>query len=256
MRAVTIISDFGIKDHYVALLKGAILKHHSDIHLIDVSHQVDTYDIRQASYFIKSIYNSFPEGTINIVAVNNFYRHNYEILCFEYKDRFFIGPNNGIFSLAFDSINEEAIYRIVIDDADQNLFELIGHGVSLICKGMSITEVGPPLNQFDKKLEVQPVITDNEIRATITHIDKFDNIVLNVHREYFEFIRKDRRFEIYFKYFDPATSINKSYSAVPVGEVVCLFNSSNYLEIAINMGKAASLLDLRRDETIQIKFLD
>ena len=144
----------------------------------------------------------------------------------------------------------------MIDDAEQNLFELIGHGVSLICKGMSITEVGPPLNQFDKKLEVQPVITDNEIRATITHIDKFDNIILNVHREYFEYIRKDRRFEIYFKYFDPATSINKSYSAVPVGEVVCLFNSSNYLEIAINMGKAASLLDLRRDETIQIKFLD
>lgn len=256
MRAVTIISDFGIKDHYVALLKGAILKHHSDLHLIDVSHQVDTYDIRQASYFIKSIHNSFPKGTINIVAVNNYYRHNYEILCFEYKDRFFIGPNNGIFSLAFDAINEEAIYRIVIDDAEQNLFELIGHGVSLICKGMSITEVGPPLNQFDKKLEVQPVITDNEIRATITHIDKFDNIILNVHREYFEYIRKDRRFEIYFKYFDPATSINKSYSAVPVGEVVCLFNSSNYLEIAINMGKAASLLDLRRDETIQIKFLD
>jgi len=242
MRAVTIISDFGIKDHYVALLKGAILKHHSDLHLIDVSHQVDTYDIRQASYFIKSIYNSFPEGTINIVA--------------EYKDRFFIGPNNGIFSLAFDSINEEAIYRIVIDEAEQNLFELIGHGVSLICKGMSITEVGPPLNRFEKKLEIQPVITDNEIRATITHIDKFDNIILNVHREYFEYIRKDRQFEIYFKFFDPARSINKSYSAVPVGEVVCLFNSSNYLEIAINLGKAASLLDLRRDETIQIKFLD
>ena len=254
-RAVTIISDFGIKDHYTALLKGAMLKHHSSMQIIDVSHHVDTHDIRQAAYFLKAIHKKFPVGTIHIIAVNNYYRQDFEIICFEYKERFYIGPNNGVFSLAFDSVNEEEIYKIVLDEDDENLFDLIGHGVSLICKGMSITEVGPPLNHYDKKLEVQPVITENEIRATIIHIDKYDNIILNVHREFFLHMKRDRKFEIYFKYFDPATTINTTYSEVPVGEVVCLFNSANYLEIAINMGKAASLLDLHKDETIQIKFL-
>ena len=255
MRAVTIISDFGIKDHYAAQLKGAILTHHAGLQIIDVSHQVDTHDIRQAAYFLKAIHKKFPVGTIHIVAVNNYYKHDYEIICFEYKKHFFIGPNNGVFSLAFDSVDEEHIYKILLDEDEKNLFNLIGHGVGLISKGLSITEVGPPLNHYDKKIEVQPVITDDEIRATIIHVDKYENIILNIHREYFEYVQKGRKFEIYFKYFDPATAIKKTYSAVPVGEVVCLFNSANYLEIAINMGKAASLLDLHKDETIQIKFL-
>ena len=61
-------------------------------------------------------------------------------------------------------------------------------------------------------------------------------------------------FEIYFKYYNPISKISDTYSEVPIGEVLCLFNSANYLEIAINMGKAASQLDLYKDETIQIKF--
>lgn len=255
MRAVTIISDFGIKDHYVALLKAAMLSHHSELQLIDISHQVDTYDIRQASYYLKATYKKFPPGTIHVVAVNNYYKRDFEIICFEYKNQFYIGPNNGVFSLTFDSVDESEIYRIVLDGERQDLFELISHGVSLICKGMSITEVGPPLNHYEKKLDVQPVITSDEIRATIIHIDKFENVILNVHREFFEHIRKGRNIEIYFKFSNPATKISQTYSEVPVGDVVCLFNSANYLEIAINMGKASTQLDLLKDETVQIKFV-
>lgn len=255
MRAVTIISDFGIKDHYTALLKAAILSHHSELQLIDISHQVDTYDIRQASYYLKATHKKFPPGTIHVVAVNNYYRQDFEIICFEYKGQFYIGPNNGVFSLTFDSVDESEIYKIALDEEQQDLFELIGHGVGLISKGLSITEVGPPLNYYEKKLDVQPVITSDEIRATIIHIDKFENVILNVNREFFEHFRKDRKIEIYFKFTNPATAISKTYSEVPVGDVVCLFNSANYLEIAINMGKASTQLDLLKDETVQIKFV-
>ncbi len=255
IRAVTLISDFGIQDHYTALLKGAILSQHSTLQFIDVSHQVATHDIRQAAYFLKAIYRQYPPGTIHVTAVNNFYTKNFEIICFEHKEQFFIGPNNGIFSLAFDSLDETAIYKIFLDEEAPSLFELIAHGVGLISKGLSITEVGPPLNYFDKKLDIQPVTTDNEVRATITHIDKYENVILNVHKEFFEHIRKNRPIEIYFKHTNPVTTISENYSDVPIGEVMCLFNSVNYLEIAINLGRAASQLDLQKDETIQIKFL-
>lgn len=256
MQTVTIISDFGIKDHYAALLKGAILSHHKDIQFIDVSHQVDTHDIRHAAYITKAIDRKFPDGTIHIVAVNNYYTRNFEILCFEYKNQFYIGPNNGIFSLAFDSVDETQIYKILVDESEgHDLFKLIAHGVSLISKGLSITEVGPPLNQYDKKLDVQPVVTDNEIRATIVHIDKFENVVLNVNREFFEHFRNGRNIEIYFKFQQPIKRIHKTYSDVSAGEVVCLFNSANLLEIGINMGRAATQLDLLKDETIPIRFI-
>lgn len=216
---------------------------------------MDTHDIRQASYFLKAIYRKFPPGTIHVVAVNNYYQPDFEIICFEHKEQFYVGPNNGIFSLTFDTLDESAIYKIVLDEESPSLFDLIAHGVGLISKGLSITEVGPPLNFLEKKLDVQPVSTDNEIRATITHIDKYDNVILNVHREFFEHFRKNRPIEIYFKYNNPVKKISKSYSEVPIGDVICLFNSANHLEIAINMGKAATQLDLQKDETVQLKFL-
>lgn len=255
MRAVTLISDFGTKDHYSALLKGAILAQDNNLQFVDVSHEVDTHDIRQAAYFLKAIFRKFPAGTIHVVAVNNYYQPDFEIICFQHKEQFYIGPNNGVFSLTFDTLEESAIYKIMLDEEGANLFDLISHGVGLISKGLSITEVGPPLNYLDKKLDVQPVSTDNEIRATITHVDKYDNVILNVHREFFQHFRKNRAIEIYFKYNNPVTTISKTYSEVPIGDVVCLFNSANYLEIAINMGKAATQLDLQKDETVQIKFL-
>ncbi len=256
MKLVTLISDFGTKDHYAALLKGRILTHSSNAQIIDVTHEIDTHDIRQAAYILNAICKKFPKGTIHIVAVNNYYDPKFEIILFEYKDQYYLGPNNGIFSLAFDSIDESQVYKVILDESEQDLFNLIAHGVSLIAQDMSITEVGPPLHQFEKKIDIQPVINNDEIRATIIHIDKFDNVIVNVHKEFFEYIRKDRPFEIFFKYYNPVKKISETYSDAPIGEVLCLFNSANYLEIAINMGKAASQLDLIKDETIQIKFYD
>lgn len=254
MRAVTIISDFGIQDHYAGLLKAAILTQHSQLHLIDITHQVDTHDIRQAGYILRTISKKFPAQSVHVVAVNNYYNSPFEVICFEYKDQFYIGPNNGVFSLAFDSIDESQVYKIHFDEEDQDFFQLVAHGVGLICKGMSITEVGPPLNMLEKKLDVQPVITDSEIRATIIHVDKFENVILNVTKEYFEYQCRGRQFEIFFKYENPITRISDNYADVSVGDVLCFFNSGGYMELAINMGKAASQLDLIKDETIQIKF--
>jgi len=256
MQIVTIISDFGSRDHYSSLLKGSILNLNSDLNIVDITHECDTHDIRQAAYLLKAIHKTFPKGTIHVVAVNNYYDPNFEIISFEYKGNYYIGPNNGVFSLSFDSINEDDVYKVLTDEESNDLFGLIAHGVSLISQKMSITEVGPPLNNFEKKLDIQPVITNDEIRATIVHIDKFENVILNVHREFFEHIKKNRKFEIFFKYYNPITEISNVYSDVPVGEAVCLFNSAHYLEIAINMGKAASQLDLAKDETIQIRFVN
>ncbi len=254
MQVVTIISDFGTKDQYVALLKGAILRQQVAVQFIDVTHQVDTHDIRQAAYFLKGFRNKFPKGTIHIVAVHNYYDKEFEIICVEHKGNYYIGPNNGVFSLAFDSIDETHIYKIIYDGYHQDLFELIAHGVGLIASGLSVTEVGVPLNTFEKRIDVHPVMNDDEIRATIIHVDKFENVVLNVNRDFFEQIRKGRQIEIFFKFKNPVTEISESYSEVPVGDVLCLFNATGFLEIAINMGKAASQLDLMKDETIQIKF--
>ncbi len=255
MRIVTIISDFGNEDHYAALLKGEILSNSNDVQIIDISHKVDTHDIRQAAYFLSASWRSFPEKTIHIVAVHNYYDIDFEIIVFEHKKHYFIGPNNGIFTLVFDSMLDKEIALIENDEANRNLFNTFAYGVELITRDLPINDMGRILTNIQTKIDIQPVITNSEIRATIIHIDKFENVILNVHREFFEYVRKGRDFEIYFKFTNPITSISGNYSDVPIGDVLCLFNSANYMEIAINMGKASTLLDLYKDETIQIHFV-
>ena len=80
MQLVTIISDFGTKDYYAALLKAHILQLNSDIQIIDITHEIDTHDIRQAAYVLNATAKSFPEGTIHVVAVNNYYDRNFEFV--------------------------------------------------------------------------------------------------------------------------------------------------------------------------------
>ncbi len=254
MQLVTLISDFGLQDHYCALLKARILNLHQDIQFIDITHQVSTHDIRQAAYHLRAVSKKFPPCTVHVVSVHNYYSQDPEIICFRYNEQYYIGPNNGIFSLCFDSVDETQIYKIAYDEGADNIFSLVAHGISLIAQKMSITEVGPPLQHYNKRIEVQPVTTENEIRATIIHVDKFENVILNVHREFFEYKCKGRDFEIFFKYYNPVTQISQSYSDVAIGEVLCLFNAAHQMELSINMGKAASQLDLLKDETIQIKF--
>jgi S-adenosylmethionine hydrolase len=78
--------------------------------------------------------------------------------------------------------------------------------------------------------------------------------MVNIKKDLFDKLRKGRNFSIFFKRFDPIKRISEHYHDVPIGDTLCLFNSSGYLEIAINMGKASSLLGLKIDESIQIDF--
>jgi S-adenosylmethionine hydrolase len=89
----------------------------------------------------------------------------------------------------------------------------------------------------------------------VQYIDHFENVILNIDRHTFEKISAGRGFQLFFKRRnDPITRLHTFYHEVPEGERVCRFNDSGYLEIAINRGKAASLLGLRIQDAVQIQF--
>ncbi|MBK9042190.1 MAG: SAM-dependent chlorinase/fluorinase [Saprospiraceae bacterium] len=97
-------------------------------------------------------------------------------------------------------------------------------------------------------------MTNSQIRATIIYVDHYDNVIINLRKEDFEKIRQDRKFEIYYKQHDPINYLSRNYGDVAIGDPVAFFNSSGYLELAINMGKASSVFNLHRNENIQINF--
>ena len=254
MPIVTLTSDFGLDDYYVALIKGAMLCQNQNLNIVDITHNVNNYDIVQGAFVLKNAYSSFPKETIHILSVNNFYNKKYCFLAVRFDDHYFIGPDNGIFSLLFNEKPGD-IYELEYNEkSDFPLKEIFSKAVGHISNAMPFNEIGIKVDEIEERISFQPVINKSQIRGTVIHIDHYENVVVNITKELFEQVSEKRKFSVYFKRSNPIQKISNNYSDVAVGERLCFFNSARCLEIAINMGKASSMLGLNIDDSVQIDF--
>jgi len=254
MQIVSLTTDYGYKDFYAAELKASLLSAKKDFNIIDISHDIDHFDIVQASFFLQNALKSFPKESIHIVAVKCNNLKKTDLITFYHEGHYFVGPNNGVFSLVFDDINESKIYVIQPPEGDLTVNRVLSHAAAYISHGLPLEDIGPPLETFNKKLIIQPVVNAHQIRAMVIHIDHFENIIINLKKELFHKVCQGRKFELYYKPNDPITTLSKSYGDVAIGDPLAFFNSSGYLEIAVNLDKASSLLGLNKNEMIQINF--
>jgi len=171
-----------------------------------------------------------------------------------YKGHYFIGPNNGLFSLVFTELSTDYIWQISDNLNTQNQYEIVGAAITIIASNRYEELFVQPIYNYDRKISLQPVITSQQIRATIVHIDQFGNVIVNLDQRTFEQVSANRPYAIYYKSNDPITSLSSSYSDSMIGDVCAFFNTIHLLEIAINMGNAHKLLNLNKNETIQINF--
>lgn len=253
MNIITLITDFGAQDYYVALLKGHLLQVAPKANIVDINHQITPHDIMEGAFFLKSVYNRFPKGTIHIVGVHTYYDKRSRLILFQHDGHYFIGPNNGLFSLALQEIDMEEIYEIADQDI-LDLYDVIANAVQGITVKSPFHLIGKRTKRFDRKLSLQAVVNSDQIRATILHIDHFGNVIINLAKETFEKIRAGRNFAIYYKSHEPIIKLSKKYNDVQIGDVCAFFNSINMLEIAVHTGNAHELLSLNKNETIQIDF--
>ena len=255
-RIVTITSDFGWKDYYLAVIKGAILCESTDINLVDITHEIDNYDIVHAAFVIRNTWHNFPPGTIHIISVNDFGNAGGNFIAIKHAGQFFLGPDNGIFSLIFPEMPPETFQLPIPSELPHGfvLKQIYAKAVAHIIEGRSFDQIGIPQTSIVERLSFQPVLTHSRIQGTVIHVDNYENVIINISRELFEKVGHGRPFAIYFKRHDPITRLCNYYQDVLVGEVLSFFNSAGYLEIAINMGKASSLLDLKLEDSVQVDF--
>jgi len=255
MSLITLTTDFGLSDYYVALLKGHLHRHCPSAQIVDVTHEISPHDIMSGAFFLKSIYQHFPKGTIHVIAVNSFYTQQNQLVLFEHEGFFFLGPNNGIFSLVHEGLDGRGMIEINLGSRD-DLYHTIGRTIQQLEQGLTLAEIGPAVKTFERKLTLQAVVNSDHIRATIIHVDRFGNVIVNLNRKTFTKVCRDRIFAIYYKSSEPLTRLSHRYSDVPIGDVCAFFNDIDLLEIGINMGDAHQLLNLNKNETIQIDFHD
>jgi len=254
MHIVTFISDLGLSDFYVGAIKGAILRQSPQVQIVDISHNIKPYDIVQASFILKNAYTEFPEETIHLIGVNNDAEKIPQLIAIVHENHYFIAPDNGLLSLALPGFNGP-VYRLTTEeDTAFPMKELFSKGVAHIHSENPFEEIGAPQESFVDRISLQPVISTAQIRGSVIHIDHYGNVVLNITKSLFEKVANDRKFALYFKRHHPITQMSRHYTDVDVGEILCLFNASDNLEIAIHMGRASDMLGLKVDDTVQIDF--
>ncbi|MCC6723532.1 MAG: SAM-dependent chlorinase/fluorinase [Saprospiraceae bacterium] len=253
MQIVSLTTDFGLDDYYVALMKGALLRQNATLQIVDISHNIKQFDIVQGAFVLKNTYPSFPEGTIHVITVNNS-QEGRSFICFQQEGQYFIGPDNGVFSLIFPNLPDA--WRL--DPVEESPFSIqtaIAEAVAHIAAGKPIYEVGLPAGEVVQRIALQPVISTSQIRGSVIYVDHYENVTINITKELFEKVRNGRRFAVFFKRNDPITILCQHYTDAPVGEPLCLFNAAGLLEISVSMGTASSLLGLKLDDMVQVDFI-
>jgi S-adenosylmethionine hydrolase len=260
MAIITLTTDWGTKDHYLAIVKGSLLSKIPDVQIIDITHEVLPFDIYQASFVFKNSYQHFPDGTIHIIGINSDASIDRPHIAIHYNNQYFIGADNGVFSLIFGQQPIDIVELEIIQDTDKYTFstkDVFVKAARHLALGGDFVRLGNHRNQINKLMSFEPIIEMDEQSVTIIgkviYIDRYENATTNISEALFNEYAKNRAFDITFNSFSgELTSISKSYLDVPPSEMCALFDSNGMLEISINQGNAGSLLGLKVDSRIRI----
>ncbi|NNL02361.1 MAG: SAM-dependent chlorinase/fluorinase [Eudoraea sp.] len=276
MAIITLTTDFGHKDHFVGALKGTIYKELSDAKIVDITHAVSPFNIQECAYILKNSYKAFPEGTVHIVGVDSEPTIENQHIAVLVDNHYFISANNGVISLITSEIEPEKVVEINIPNPIVGSFPVLDIFVKVAChivRGGKLEVVGKSFDDLKELKEFAPRITNEgkTIVGSVIYIDNYGNVITNIQKSLFEAYRNGRKFEInarnrkinqiHNRYSDIINfDLSKNQRKGP-GDLLALFNSSDYLELAIyksdlnTVGGASTLLGLDYRDTIMINFL-
>lgn len=257
MPMITLTSDWGWKDHYLAAVKGRIKSLLPGADVIDISHDVEPFNLKEASFIIRNSYGSFPPGTVHLIAVSTERPGENPQMAALYDGQYFLCGDNGLFSLVFD-FRPEKLVTLAGGSSQPATFRalhaLVDAAVAL-AGGSDITRLGQVSDEWVEKSHFQPVVSGNIIRGLIIYVDNYENVITNITRDLFEKTGRGRKFRIECR-GEQVEQLSSNYSDVPPGDPLALFGHTGNLEIAINHDRASSLLGLYESDSIRVEFFD
>jgi len=255
---ITLLTDFGTKEHYVASVKGVMLNINPHCTLIDITHQVSPQDIKEGAFTLANAYSFFPKGTIHLSVVDPGVGGSRRSILVVTQDYFFVGPDNGLFTLA--APREQV--RQVVALTNKNFFlpsvRSTFHGRDLFAPVAAHLSLGVKPAAFGNKLDSwveldfgKPRIKERELTGEILHIDVFGNLISNINEDEFFRFAKDHAFIIKVGK-RTIHGLKRGYWPGKGNEPIALFGSGGFLEISVREGNAQKVLGIKRGDPIQI----
>ncbi|MEO6904749.1 MAG: SAM-dependent chlorinase/fluorinase [Ginsengibacter sp.] len=247
MALITLTSDIGRQDFLTGAVKGQLLQINPEFNIVDISHELSPFNYPQAAYVCRNAIKNFPQKTLHIVMVNLFDKRAGHLLFIEHKGQYIGCADNGLITMMLEETPEKMV-ALALDPSEQKntlyCAGIFAKAYQNILEGKNFEECGDPDVSIEVKNPLRPLLGEKFIEGQIIFIDNFENVIINITKEEFEEQRRGRSFKIVFKRDEIIEKISETYADVNESEKLALFNSANYLEIAINKGNAAGLFGL------------
>ena len=252
---ITLLTDFGNKDGFVATIKGVIYSINPVARIVDIAHEIPAQDIDAGAFILNSCHLYFPEGSIHVAVVDPGVGSERKILLVSAGNQFFIAPDNQLLKYIFARYETFTVIDVLnkkyfLDDVSKTFHgrDIFAPVAAHLSTGIPILEFGNIITEFDRGKIPKPSIVKNIISGSILHVDNFGNLITNITRKHIfgdKFTLKIKNHII--------NKISLSYSNVKPGETVALFGSSGFLEIGIRNGDASKKLSAGKNNSITIE---
>ena len=244
---ITLITDFGLGDHFAGTMKGVILAIAPRARIVDITHQITPFEVPEAAFVLSQAYRFFPPGTIHVVVVDPGVGTSRRPILVQAARQYFIAPDNGVLSMIYS--REKHRVRAI---TSQKLFlspvsrtfhgrDIFAPSAAHLARGMPPARFGKPITDYLQSAFEKPVRTGKRHwTGTILKIDRFGNVITNLSFDEFRAV-EERVFELTI---GPrrVTSYARSYAELNLGELFVICGSSGYLEVAANQDSAARII--------------
>ena len=263
MPVITLLTDYGLRDSYVAEMKGVILRIAPDATLVDISHDVGNYSVDEGAFHIARSVPYFPEGTVHVGVVDPGVGSERRSIIIQARGAWLVGPDNGLLAPAAERLGVERVFEItkrdLLPERVSDVFDgrdTFGPAGALLSKGVSPEEIGVEIREYERLGSYLPSISGDEVEATIIHVDGFGNLVTNVTYEILEDMGVEEGASISAAVGDELYEVPyvRRFSAVPEGGLLLLVAGGGYLEFAVNQGDAHERLGMGKGGRIRLAF--
>ena len=262
MSIITLLTDFGLRDPYVAEMKAVILGICPDAKIVDISHQVRKFDVRMGAFILAQAARYFPDGSIHVAVVDPGVGTERRPIIAETNRKLYVGPDNGLLMLAALRDDVRSIHKITNPRYMLEKVSRTFHGRDIFSCAAAHLANGVPAADFGPKIDnpvvpqfTQPRFVGDEIIGEVIHIDGFGNIITNISLDDLGKMGIREGGEITINLNDKIMTLRLclAYGEVPTGDTLLIIGSSECLEVAINQGNAAQKFNVKTGDPVRVK---
>jgi len=261
MKIISLLSDFGLKDPYVAEMKAVILSICPEARIVDISHEIEKFNIRMGAFVLASAASYFPEGTVHLAVVDPGVGMKRRPILVVTKRAFYVGPDNGLLILSAQRQGLNHVYHVTNKQFMLPQVSRTFHGRDVfaptaahLAKGHVPSEFGHEINDYVVPEFAKPTLSKNVLAGEVLHIDGFGNVITNVSLRELEKISVKEGGMLHVKLKEDIIKLKfcVAYGEVKANQPLAIIGSHGFLEISVNQGSAARKFKVGIGEAVQL----